>query len=330
MLQSILQSIQTWFRNRLQPLFGWSPVETVKAAPSEEILLQLPNELRQELLEQLHELPSNPTHLEQLTEDFTSFFDSWDQRYCATDTSPNWNIEGCGNVWIIVGASTSDSPMVIADFIQDLADSSYQYKKLPIQSCQYGSRPGNNELRKYLQTQFGHRLPSPESDRAIAVIPCLENHFLRNIDGLEGIDYLRDSLLTDTSIFWIIGVGQVAWQYLQAISALESYSDHVTHLEKLSGEQLEQWFKAVTTELDISFKSSSLRAEPSDNDLSWRTQYFKSLARESKGVDAVAVQLFLETLQLREETAEDNETKELSEEESPREHPTYALSGAES
>ena len=122
----------------------------------------------------------------------------------------------------------------------------------------------------------------------------------------------------------------MAWQYLQAISALESYSDHVTHLEKLSGEQLEQWFKAVTTELDISFKSSSLRAEPSDNDLSWRTQYFKSLARESKGVDAVAVQLFLETLQLREETAEDNETKELSEEESPREHPTYALSGAES
>ncbi|MGD1852371.1 MAG: hypothetical protein ACFCBU_17910 [Cyanophyceae cyanobacterium] len=70
MLQSILHSIQAWFQKRIQPLLGWSPVEPSKAAPSEEILFQLPNELRQELLKQLQALPSNPTHLDQLTEDF--------------------------------------------------------------------------------------------------------------------------------------------------------------------------------------------------------------------------------------------------------------------
>ena len=207
--------------------------------------------------------------------------------------------------------------MIIADFIQDLADSSYQYKKLPIQSFQYGSRPENDKLRQCLQKQFGNRLPSPDSDRAIAVIPCLENCFLRSMNGLEAIDYLRDSLLTDTSIFWIIGVGQVGWQYLQAISALESYSDHVTHLEKLSGDQLSQWFEAVTNEIDIGFQSSALRSESSENDLNWRTQYFKFLSKESKGVDSVAVQLFLETLQIREEIDKEKENEESSEDDQP-------------
>ena len=133
------------------------------------------------------------------------------------------------------------------------------------------------------------------------VIPCLENCFLRSVDGLKGIDYLKKHLLNEPSRFWILGLGQVGWKYLQATCTLDAYGDRVTHLAELSDQQLSEWINPIISKLNIEFQSSSLKSQFSKEKLSRREKYFKDLAKESEGIDTVAIQLFLNTLQMLDE-----------------------------
>ncbi|MGB7416530.1 MAG: hypothetical protein WA902_20160, partial [Thermosynechococcaceae cyanobacterium] len=101
---------------------------------------------------------------------------------------------------------------------------------------------------------------NPEPDqKSVAIIPNLSWCFLRSAEGLDGIDYLRDCLLGDRTQFWVIGGGQVGWQFLNSILKLKAHCGEVVELPSLSGEQLQDWLMPIIDSLEIHFDQSSIQ-----------------------------------------------------------------------
>lgn len=299
-VSSLLTSLQTWLLQRRRSLIAWFSTDQKENSLPEESLKQLPSALRRRLMQQLKHLPSHPDHADQLKTDFRQAFQAWHSRQ--RSSPDDWEGDHHDNVWIIVSPSVANLPDVMGVFLKAIADGDAQdeaalsHQGLPLQLVRWSTRPDGKSLSKELQQQENKF--SSTDGRRIVVIPCLEQCFLRSVSGLEVIDCLTQDLLSDPSRFWIIGLGQVSWRYLQAISALDHYSDRTTHLEELSGEQLSNWIDPVISELSIEFQSSLLRSQFTSQNLDWKTKYFSILADEAKGVDTVAVQLFLNTLQV--------------------------------
>lgn len=90
------------------------------------------------------------------------------------------------------------------------------------------------------------------------MIPNLCWCFLRSAEGLEGVDYLRDSLLGDRTQFWIIGSGQVGWEYLKATLKFHAYCGDVVSLPNLTGEDLQDWLAPIVEQFEIRFDDNSL------------------------------------------------------------------------
>ncbi|MEM1251838.1 MAG: hypothetical protein AAGI69_05340 [Cyanobacteria bacterium P01_H01_bin.21] len=310
MANSFFQAFKTWLHQRRYSLTAWLSTDQQEASEPENSLLQLPTPLRQRLFQQLRQLPSHPEHVEQLKTEFHSAFKGWYTENKEDSHPDDWDIGYHGNVWIIVSPSVANLQDVIGVFLKEIAEPESEsggdivYKGLKVRLTQWAARPDVKSLQKVLQQQFGHKISS-EHKREIVVIPCLEHCFLRSVDGLESIDYLRKHLLSDPSRFWILGLGQVGWKYLQAICTLDAYSDRVTHLSELSDQQLSEWIDPIISKLDINFPSSSLQSKLSGEELNRKEKYFKDLAKESEGIDTVAIQLFLNTLQVLDEDKAD-------------------------
>ena len=82
--------------------------------------------------------------------------------------------------------------------------------------------------------------------------------FLRSADGLDGIDYLRDTLLSDRTQFWVIGSGIVGWEYLKSTLKLHAYCGQTVLLPRLTGEDLQSWLKPLIEEFDVQFPDNAL------------------------------------------------------------------------
>ena len=312
-MANFFHSLQMWLQQVGRSLNFLFLKESREDSEPEDSLLQLPQPLRQKLLDQLQALPSQPSYVEQLKTEFSPAFEAWCSKKQDYPHPNSWDTGCHDNVWVIVSPSVANLPDVGDVFLQSIADADSEsdkeltYQGLPLRLMQLSARPDVKSLRKTLQQQFSHRL---SDEREVVIIPCLENYFLRSVYGLEGIDYLREHLLNDPSRFWILGLGELGWKYLQAIYALDAYSNQITHLSELSDEQLSDWFEPIVSKLNISFQSSSLRSKFTNKELNWREKYFKTLADESDGIDTVAIQLFLNTLQILENCSEDSEQEQ--------------------
>lgn len=321
-VSSLFEPLQTWLHQLRRSIAARFSTQQQEISEPDDSLLQLPAPLRQKLSQQLKQLPSHPSHLEQLQEDFNHTFNDW---YADSQKQPNsddWETSGHNNVWIIVSPSVANLSDVINVFLDTVADPDSDpdsesdgettYKGLKLHLTQWPTRPDVKSLPKVLQQQFGRKIAS-EHGREIVVIPCLEHCFLRSVDGLESIDHLRKYILSDASRFWILGLGQVSWKYLQTICALDAYSHQITHLNKLSGQQLSTWVDPIVAKLNIDFPASSLKSKLANQKLSHREKYFKTLAQESDGIDTVAIQLFLNTLQVLDDEQEDCQENQTAE-----------------
>ena len=309
-MANFFHSFQTWFQQVGRSLNSLFLSEQQDDYEPKDSLLQLPHPLRQTLLTQLEQLPSQPRHVEQLKTEFSSAFAAWYSKKQGYPQPNSWNIGCHDNVWIIVSPSVAQLSTIIDTFLQTIADTGSDkeltHQGLPLHLPRWSARPDVKSLRQNLQQQFNHKSPNkPE----IVVIPCLEDYFLRSVYGLKGVDYLREHLLNDPTRFWILGLGQLGWKYLQTVYALDAYSHQITYLTKLSGKQLSDWLEPVVSKLSINFQSSSLRSKftnkVTNKELNWREKYFKTLADESDGIDTVAVQLFLNTLQILDDQSEE-------------------------
>lgn len=139
------------------------------------------------------------------------------------------------------------------------------------------------------------------SEPGIIFIPDLSWCFLRCVDGLEGIEFLKQLLLSQKqSHFWLIGCNYWAWQYLKVVSRLEVYCTDIAELPSLEGEVLHNWLTPVVETIDF--------AESEDVEEQF-PKYFKRLAEVALGNSAVAAKIWLLSLGW-EKAEEDNENSD--------------------
>ena len=145
------------------------------------------------------------------------------------------------------------------------------------------------KLRSHLSQETATR---EEGNGEIVIIPNLSWCFLRGVEGLDGIDYLRDIVLKDRSRFWLIGAQHISWQYLDYVDKIGAYFDQTFSLPDLTEEDLQTWLEPVIRSAEIGFSSN---LEKEDHETA-QQRYFRRLTTRSRGISSVATQLFLNSL----------------------------------
>lgn len=274
-----LQRFQTWFLDKRQVFFDWFSSDQTKCQEPEHSLSELPPPLLEKLIAALQNLPSHPTSQDAIHSALDQALEQWRSHPCPTNNS------------IVI---LSSPVTAVSRLLTEQSRHWATQQQIPIRLLQWIGRPvASATMQTKLQQQLGRGLSTPASGQLeIVVIPNLSWCFLRSVDGLTGIDYLQDVLLPDSSRFWVLGSGQVAWQYLKAVCHLEAYCSETLLLPKLKGEQLQNWLKGIVSQFDLQFEQSSNNTSHPEEDTTPETRYFEQLAAVSKGVSTVAVQVF--------------------------------------
>ena len=231
----------------------------------------------------------------------------------------NWqNHLDAPNSLVILGA-----PVLPLSEIMNEAIAQWQHKKLfemplKVRSLQLSARPHDFEyIQKSLENQLSKISHSPElagevtaseevldSRHTIVVVSRLDWCFLRCIDGLDPIEYLRNLTFKDSSVFWLIGCNDWAWRYLDFIFQVSAYFDRTVSLPKAQGEDLKLWLQPVLDKINL----ENYDEFSSDKLAEVQKSYFQNLSDNSSGISSVAASLWLRSL--RYEWNSDTETPE--------------------
>lgn len=283
MAQVLFDRFKTWLVKRRDFLYSWTTRDYKEIQEPEISLEELPPKLREKLVAATRNLPLPPADRESVISAIDEKFEQW-------RSEP----ESADNSVVIVSSPVTPVSRVMAEGLRDWAEK----RQIPLKLLSWTARPDNveaiaRELRQALK--LGITKASSES-LEIIVIPNLGWCFLRSLEGLEGIDYLRSMLLRDRSRFWIIGAGLVCWDYLNSVTNLDAYCGEVFPLPRLEGKSLKAWLTPIFSEFNISLAKPKLDSHLLDGDTSVEDKYFDKLASVSAGVSVVAVQAFLHSL----------------------------------
>ncbi len=108
------------------------------------------------------------------------------------------------------------------------------------------------------EAQQSHPEDEATTAQHLMIIPNLCWCFLRSAEGLDGLDYLQDWLPQDSRQFWVMGSGQVGWEYLNATLMFGAYCGSTINLPSLSGEDLQQWLWPLVERFDVEFVDRAL------------------------------------------------------------------------
>ncbi|MGF1512080.1 MAG: hypothetical protein ACFB5Z_00050 [Elainellaceae cyanobacterium] len=201
----------------------------------EDTLKALPTDIAQQLATLVNDLPSHPDDKAAICEALSEALSQWEENHSAANNSLT-----------IIGSPVSAVARILTEGLADwLAEREISpvlldWVERPIEPQDIRSKMGE------IFEQGG-----PESEPKVAIIPNLSWCFLRTAEGLDGIDYLRDSLLSDRNQFWVLGSGQVGFQYLNCVLKLQAHCGKVVSLPDLSGKQLRDWLMPIIEKLNI-------------------------------------------------------------------------------
>ena len=294
----ILERFKNWLANSRHFLFSWYSKDSQETQEPERALVELPREIREKLIDEVENLPINPADQEAITSTLDETFSLWQK-------DPN----NASNSVVILSSPVTAVSCILSGTLEEWA----KQKQVPIKLLPFTARPDaiasiKSKLEHYIEGKSSQNY-SEAQKLEIVVIPNLSWCFLRSLEGLEGIDYLR-SLLCDGSKnrFWIIGSGQVCWEYLNLIYNLEAYCDRVDCLPAISAEKLQQWLTPIIEKLNITFDEPRIDKQLLEGDKDNREHYFDILGDISQGVSIVAVQGFLKSIHC-EEVDHENQTQ---------------------
>ncbi|MGF1523257.1 MAG: hypothetical protein ACFBSF_13155 [Leptolyngbyaceae cyanobacterium] len=243
-----MANVVTQLRDRLlqKRPFRMDRMEKDAAYPSEveESLAELPADIAQQLIQLVRDLPSHPCDQSAILEALHPEIARWQE---------NPNV--ANNSLTILSSPVAAVARVLAESLEDWATQN----ALTITLLGWTERPMDPDR---IQEKMRAVLEPSDSEgdcRRVVIIPNLNWCFLRSAEGLDGIDYLRDELLSDCNRFWIIGGGQVSWQYLNSILKLQAHCGEVVELPELSGKQLQNWLMPVIEHLNIQLDKSSIQ-----------------------------------------------------------------------
>ncbi|NEP43446.1 MAG: hypothetical protein F6K35_31170 [Okeania sp. SIO2H7] len=143
-----------------------------------------------------------------------------------------------------------------------------------------------------LDVEANYNENSPKLKQLI-VIPSLELCFLRQIYGLDGIEYLRELIFKDTSHFWLIGCNNLAWEYLDWVYKVTAYFEKSITLPPLEGSQMQQELMPVLANTKIKLNWNGESSEEREKRLK---NHFDRLAKTADGSLAIAAELWWRSL----------------------------------
>lgn len=305
----MLERFQSWLSKNRSFIFSWYTKDSIETQEPERSLVELPPALRKKLVNASQTLPSNPADKKAIQANLEEIFERW------RDNPSNSN-----NSLVILSSPVNPVSRILSESLEEWAEQ----KQILIRLLPWTKRPTCVETIKSKLQHYLEQEPickkNLESERyEVVIIPNLSWCFLRSLEGLEGIEYLQ-SLLCDGSKnrFWVIGAGQVAWEYLNSVCNLRAYCGEVFALPEIDPEQLESWFEPIVEELEIVFDQPTIDKQLLDGDKDNKTNYFDRLASISDGVSTVAVQGFLKSI--RYEKPEENEAEKEREDQQRSTH----------
>lgn len=290
----MFKQFKAWLANNRSFLFSRYTKDAGETQEPERSLIQLPPEIRKKLVREIEDLPINPGDRSAVTSKLNETFDLWRD-------NPNYS----NNSLVVLSSPITAVSRILTETLADWAEQ----KQIPVRLVPLKARPEmadtiKSRLKHYLEEEFVEQAAGSHQPEVV-VIPNLSWCFLRSLDGLEGIEYLQSRLCEGfQDRFWIIGAGQVGWEYLNSVSNIEAYCAEVFTLPALTPEQLQEWLVPITNDLEITFDEPSIDRQLLESDKSNQANYFDCLSDISRGVSTVAVQAFLKSIHCEEIEAE--------------------------
>ena len=287
-MAKMLEGFKSWLNSRRHFISSLYTKDAKETQEPERSLIELPEQLRRKLVDDIENLSSNPADKKAIVSELNEAFELWQEH-------PN----NANNSIVILSSPVIAVSKILSETLsQWTKEKQLSMKLLPLTARPNAIETIKLKLEHYLAPTSEDAPTEPE----IVVIPNLSWCFLRSLEGLEGIDYLR-SLLLDGSKnrFWIIGSGQVGWQYLNSVCALKAYCGDVFDLPALASEDLQEWLDPMIKEFEITFDEPTIDKQILEADKDNKSNYFDILADISKGVGTVAVQAFLKSISYEED-----------------------------
>ncbi len=286
-MANALKSFGNWLSDQRNFIFSRYTKDKKETQEPEKTLVQLPPEVRKKLVEDIESLPSNPADKKAIADALDEAFERW-------QANPN----NSNNSIVILSSPVAAVSRILSDTLEDWT----KQKQIPMKLLPMTARPIaadqiKSKLEHYLKEQQSENDDSEEQQPEVIVIPNLSWCFLRSLEGLEGIEYLQ-SLLCDGSEnrFWIIGGGQVGWEYLNSVCNLEAYCGKVMTLPEIEPEEFQDWLESIVKDLDLTFDKPGIDKQLLESNKDNQTNYFDRLADISEGVSTLAVQAFLKSI----------------------------------
>lgn len=298
-----VEKFRGWLADQRNFLFSRYTKDTQELEEPERSLIELPAQIREKLINAVENLPSNPADKKAISSTLDEAYQDW------LDNPNNSN-----NSVVVLSSPVIAVSRILSETLEEWA----KQKQAPLKLLPFKARPTDIETVK---SKLKHALEEQNLDEGrnveqleIIVIPNLSWLFLRSLDGLEGIEYLQ-SLLCEGSKnhFWIIGSGEVGWQYLNSVCSIEAYCGEVLSLPAIESEDLQSWLIPIFQDLNITFKKPRIDKQILDGDKDYQDSYFDQLADISKGVATVAVQAVLKSIKYEQDEDRDEDKNESEE-----------------
>ena len=260
MSNKIAEFRQWLIRRRYFRVAWFAKDEQIKPEP-EEALANLPQKIADDIVSETDHLPIPQSYAEAIAQQLSDTISRWKE---SPTTVPN--------SMVVLGHPISSISRLLLGGIEQYY--STEAEQMPVNLLDWIERPPkSNNIARQIKQKLGQ--PEHEKDEGdykdgsgaseaemselnLAIIPNLSWCFLRSVEGLEGIDYLQDTLLRDRSQFWIIGSGQVGWDYLNSALKLDAYCGSVMFLPNLTGDQLRHWLTPMIERFDIIFADAAI------------------------------------------------------------------------
>lgn len=294
----MLEGFKDWLANSRRFLFKRYTKDSIETQEPERNLIQLPPEIRRKLVDRVAKLPINPGDREAISTKLDEVYETWKANPVSTNNS-----------MVVLSSPVTSVSRILSETLSSWAEQKQiSFRPLPLKARPEIADTIKSKLQHYLEEEFVEEAIADRQSEVV-VMPNLSWCFLRSWQGLEGIEYLQSRLHDGfQDRFWIIGAGQVSWEYLNSVSNIEAYCKEAFTLPALSAEQLADWLQPIIEELNITFADPELNRQILDNDKDNRTHYFECLADISQGVSNVAVQAFLKSIHYEEDEEQRNPT----------------------
>ena len=294
----MLQRFKSWLENQRSFLFSWYAKDAQETQEPERSLIDLPDPIRQTLVEGIADLPSNPAEQEAITLALNEAFERWRR-------NPSY----ANNSIVVLSSPIAAVSRILIESLEDWS----KQQQISLNMLPWTARPDDiTAIKPKLEHDLETAENIGEEEIEVFVIPNLSWCFLRSLEGLEGIEYLQSLLCNGaTNRFWIIGGGQVGWEYLNSVCSIGAYCGETFFLPPIPAEKLEEWFEPILTQLNITYDDPSLEKQILNSDKNNKANYFEHLAEISQGVSTVAVQGFLKSIRYIEPEEEDTEESQI-------------------